>query len=66
MTRKRRIQYRVIWFQPGQPSFADVSFTAISDHHAWLMAEKIGRELRLSATWRRIECRDDPAHTRYL
>ena len=46
--------YKVVWRQPGKPSFADVSFQARSDYEARRKADRIGRELGLTDTWRAL------------
>jgi len=48
--------YNVRWGVAGRPSIANVSFTAISDHHAKLQADKIGKKLSVSNTPRTIYC----------
>ena len=46
--------YNARWGQAGKPSIANVSFQSISDYHARLQADKIGKELNVSNTPRTI------------
>ncbi len=46
--------YTARWAQPGHPSIGNVSFYAVSDHHARLQADKIGRQIGLPNTPRTI------------
>jgi hypothetical protein len=52
----KKIHYNVRW----DGTHANVSFQSISDHHAKLMADKIGRELRRNAATRTLTRRDQP------
>lgn len=50
----KKNNYNVIWQRAGQPSIANVSLTASTDHNAKQQANKIARELGVTNTPRTI------------
>jgi hypothetical protein len=61
---RRKHYYTARWAQPGQPSIGNVSFEAISDHHAKLQADKIGQQIGLPNTPRTITRDNQTIHVK--
>jgi hypothetical protein len=54
----KKNHYVAKWAQVGHPSIANVSFEAMSDHHAKLQADGIARKLGVTRTPRTIQRTD--------
>lgn len=57
----KKLHYNVRWHRPTDLALCgNVSFEAISDHHAKIQADKIGRELGVGNIPRTLTRRDKP------
>lgn len=59
MSQRKKIRYRAIWQQAGQPESANIDFDTVSDHHAKKVADGLARQLGVTNTPRTIIRRDN-------